>query len=315
MKILITGSSGYIGTQLCKNFNSDESIQELIGLDLAEPRTNFSKLVFYNRDCNRDLSDVFEKHVPDIVIHLVYVLDPLHDSEKMYRINVGSMENVLSHIDKFGVKRLVVTSSGTAYGALPNNPEQLKETDPLRGKETGYQYAYDKVIVEEKLEEFGKTHPDVEIVIARPAVVAGPNLGNFISRYLMKPLVPLVKEFDQDTQLIHEEDIASALYHLALQAPAGAYNLGPPDVIKESEFIEIMGGKSIFIGPRLIRALTTFGWFFRIKAITEAPSSLINYIQYRWVVDGSKIERETDFRYKYSTMDAMNQFAEANSSS
>jgi hypothetical protein len=38
---------------------------------------------------------------------------------------------------------------------------------------------------------------------------------------------------------------------------------------------------------------------------------MIHFIQYPWVADGSKIEELTDFRYRYSSEDAIREFAES----
>ena len=310
MSVLITGSSGYIGTQLCRQYEQDGTVEDLIGLDLVPPRESFSKLTFYQQDCNSDLSPIFERHEIDTVIHLVFVLDPIHDSEKMVRVNVGSLENVLTNLEKYGTKKIMVTSSYTAYGAHPDNPEWIKEDQPLRGNRD-FQYARDKTIVEERLREFQGKHPDIEIIIARPAIVVGPNVANFISRYIGKSLVPLVKDSDVEMQFIHEDDVSEALYRLINEAPAGAYNLGPPDTIHPAEAARIVGGKPVGIRPGLLGFLTALGWALHLGFLTEAPKSMISFIQYPCAVDGSKVERETSFRYRYSSTDAITGFAKA----
>ncbi|MFQ6673990.1 MAG: NAD-dependent epimerase/dehydratase family protein [Fidelibacterota bacterium] len=310
MSVLITGSSGYLGTQLCKRYEVEPSVTEVVGVDLVPPSQAFSKLVFYRQDCNGDLSTIFQKHAVDTIIHLVFILDPIHDSNKMTRVNVGSMENVLNHAGRYGTGRIVVTSSYTAYGAHPDNPSLMTEDQRLRGNRD-FQYARDKTIVEERLREFGKKHPDVAVVIARPAIVVGPNIGNFISRYVSKALVPLVKNSPVKMQFLHEDDASEALFRLATEAPAGAYNLGPSDTIHPAETARMMGGKPIGFRPGVLKFFTGLGWALRLKFLSEAPRSMINFIQYPCVVDGSKIERETDFRYRYSSTDAVRAFAAA----
>ncbi|MDP6456255.1 MAG: NAD-dependent epimerase/dehydratase family protein [Candidatus Marinimicrobia bacterium] len=309
MAILITGSSGYIGTELCRRYELDETVEDIVGLDVVPPKEDFSKLVFYQRNCNSDLIDIFQNHQIQTVIHLVFALNPTHDSKKMFEINVGSLENVMSHVDQFGVRRLVVTSSATAYGAHSDNPPRLTEDNAIRGNE-GFQYSRDKATVESRLADFQNSHSDVDVIIARLAIVCGPHINNFVSRYVSKPLVPLVKDADVEMQYIHEEDVADALYVMAAEAPAGAYNLGPPETISDENAVAEMGGRVLRLGPRLIRWLTALAWSLRLKFLTEAPSSMIDFIEFPWVVDGSRIERETSFRYRYSSSDAIRAFAQ-----
>lgn len=308
MVILITGSSGYLGTELCRRFETEPSVEQVVGLDLVPPRESFSKLTFYQKDCTGDLSSLFEAHPVEIVIHLVFILDPIHDREKMFRVNVGSVENILKHVKAHGVRRVVVTSSDTAYGAHPDNPPLLKEEDPLRGNHD-FQYARDKTLVEQRLRQFGDANPEVEVVIARPAIVAGAHMTNFISRYMSRKLVPLVKDSDTELQFLHEDDAAESLFRLAIEASPGAYNVGPPNTIHPREIASIMGGKMIGLNPRLLRTLTGLGWTLRLRFLSEAPRSMIDFIQYPCVMDGTKIERETGFRYLYSSRDAVEALA------
>ncbi len=308
MNILITGSSGYIGTELCRRFETDKSIKKIIGVDLSDPKENFNKLSFYKRDCCENLEDIFSDHSIETIIHLVFALNPMHNKKTMYRINVKSLENILEYIQYHNIKRLVVTSSGTAYGAYPNNPDSISENMPIRGHR--YQYSNDKRIVEEKLMKFQDENSDVDIVIARPAVICGPHIGNFISRYVTKPFVPLINNSSARVQLLHEEDAANALYALVNEAPRGAYNLGPEETLTQDELVSITGKIPLRFGPKILRFMNSIGWLLRLKILTEVPSSMLDFIEFSWVVNGSKIERHTSFRYKYTSTDAINGFME-----
>ena len=141
MSILVTGASGYIGTELCRRFEADKAIKKIIGIDLSDPKEHFKKLSFYKRDCCENLEDIFISNSIKVVIHLVFVMNPLHNKETMYRINVKSLENILEYVQYHNIKRVVVTSSGTAYGAYPNNPDRISENMPIRGH--AYQYSND----------------------------------------------------------------------------------------------------------------------------------------------------------------------------
>lgn len=306
MSILVTGCSGYIGTELCRRFEADKSIKKIIGIDLSDPKEHFKKLSFYKRDCCENLEDIFISNSIKVVIHLVFVMNPLHNKETMYRINVKSLENILEYVQYHNIKRVVVTSSGTAYGAYPNNPDRISEKMPIRGH--AYQYSNDKRIVEEKLMKFQYENSAVDIVIARPAVICGPHIGNFISRYVTKLFVPLVKNSSARIQFLHEEDAANALYTLVNEAPSGAYNLGPEETLTQDEVVSITGKIPLRIGPKILRFMNSIGWFLRFKFLTEVPSSMLDFIEFSWVVDGTKIERHTSFRYKYSSADAIHGF-------
>ena len=51
----------------------------------------------------------------------------------MYDIDVNGTQAVLQAASEAGVKQVLVTSSATAYGAWPDNPEPIAEDWPVRG--------------------------------------------------------------------------------------------------------------------------------------------------------------------------------------
>ncbi len=70
---------------------------------------------------------------PDALVHLAFILNPMHDEAAMYEIDVGGTHNVLEAAADAGVGQVLVTSSSTAYGAFPDNPVPLTEEHPVRG--------------------------------------------------------------------------------------------------------------------------------------------------------------------------------------
>jgi UDP-glucose 4-epimerase len=63
---------------------------------------------------------------------------------------VGGTRNVLDACVAHGVKHLIVSSSGAAYGYHADNPAWLTETHPLRGN-PAFAYSDHKRQVEEML--------------------------------------------------------------------------------------------------------------------------------------------------------------------
>ena len=107
-KILITGSSGYIGSHLSKML-TDTLKYEVHGLDINQPLYPIHK--FYQQDINRifTLDEEF-----DTVIHLaalVRVGESEHMPIKYYITNLNGTMNVINRIK---TKNFVFASTGTA---------------------------------------------------------------------------------------------------------------------------------------------------------------------------------------------------------
>jgi nucleoside-diphosphate-sugar epimerase len=84
----------------------------------------------------RDRASVFrllERERPDALVHLAFVVNPMHDEQAMYEIDVGGTQNVLDAASTAGTGQLLVTSSATAYGAFPDTPGRSPRTTPYAG--------------------------------------------------------------------------------------------------------------------------------------------------------------------------------------
>ena len=108
-KVLVTGSSGYIGSHLCKMLKGN---YEVHGLDINDPIVPVDK--FYKVDINR-LFTIPDKTDPyDAVIHLAALVN-VGESEKMpimyYITNLNGTMNVLN---KIPTKNFIFASTGAA---------------------------------------------------------------------------------------------------------------------------------------------------------------------------------------------------------
>lgn len=105
-KILVTGSSGYIGSHLCKMLEKD---YEVHGLDIREPKHPVKK--FSQIDINR-LFNTEEEY--DAVIHLAALVN-VSESERIpiqyYITNINGTMNV---INKIKTKNFIFASTGAA---------------------------------------------------------------------------------------------------------------------------------------------------------------------------------------------------------
>lgn len=111
-KVLITGSSGYIGSHLC-NFLKDD--YDIYGLDIDDPQVNVSN--FFKLDINSNF--VFSEEIYfDTVIHLA-ALTSVPESQKYpikyYNTNLNGTINLLN---KIKYKNFIFASTGTAQDCL-----------------------------------------------------------------------------------------------------------------------------------------------------------------------------------------------------
>src|SRR5439155_13441708 len=162
------------------------------------------------RDRER-VREVLERERPDALVHLAFVLNPSHDQDAMYDIDVNGTLFVLEAASAAGIEQVLVTSSGVAYGAFEDNPVPLTEEHPVRGV-ASFEYARDKTESDRLCQLWALEHPERVMTIVRPCIVFSPNVNNYLVRiWCDAPLLPDFGFMDNPMQYVHEEDVADVL--------------------------------------------------------------------------------------------------------
>ena len=118
-----------------------------------------------------------------------------------------------------------MTSSATAYGAFPDNPKPIAEDWPVRGA-PDFSYAKHKADSDRICQLWALQNPDAVMTIVRPSIVFGPSVDNYIVRaFENNPFIPILDGVDEEFQLVHEDDVVTALIALLDGKHAGAFNL------------------------------------------------------------------------------------------
>jgi nucleoside-diphosphate-sugar epimerase len=166
MKILITGSSGFIGKELIKHLSNKHKIIEY---DLANRQDilNYSQLKKEMKNC-------------DIVVHLAALRKPYDDKtfKDYFENNCLGTYNVAQAAVECKVKRLIYASSTSYYGVEEGIPfvKPIKESNPvltqhvkienLKCRDCDIAYSTSKVISEQILANYGLTK-NIEVIILR----------------------------------------------------------------------------------------------------------------------------------------------------
>lgn len=304
--VAITGAGGYIANQLISFLENVEWCERILGTDIVEPKVQSEKLIFLNQDI-RDhlLIDFWKDRGIETVVHLAFIVDPIHNVRKMYDVNVNGTKNVLRICEELNLKHIIVASSGTAYGAWPDNPKALKEDDPIRIFPPKFSYAHHKGLIEQHCAEFMKQHPEVIFNMVRPCVVYGPNTDNYLARYLKNlPVVFLADGCDPDFQFVHEMDVAAFFSLLIKKKVPGAFNVAGDGVVKISEMGAMIGKRTQKINRRLYSALIWLLWHLHVK-IVEAPAGIVDYTSYSWVLDTTRAKNKLGWNPLYTSRETL----------
>lgn len=177
MKILVTGGTGYIGSEtviaLIQNGDTPVIVDNLSNskrevVDKIEKITGV-RPTFYEVDCcdMPAFEGVFQKEGHfDAVIHfagLKAVGESVYKPIEYYRNNLLSTLNLCTLMKKYGCKNIIFSSSATVYGMAEKMP--LHETDPVR--DATNPYGETKIMQERILTDIQKANPDMNVILLR----------------------------------------------------------------------------------------------------------------------------------------------------
>ncbi|MEC7258558.1 MAG: NAD-dependent epimerase/dehydratase family protein, partial [Pseudomonadota bacterium] len=177
-RILITGAAGMVGRALLAQLNGADILATDLAPGTLPPGTRFEKLDV----TTDDPAHVISAYRPEVVVHLASVVTPPPGMtrETAHAVDVTGTRKVLRACIDTGVRRIVVTSSGAAYGYHADNPVPLRESDPCRGNPE-FAYSDHKRQVEEMLAQARIDHPALEQVVLRVGTVLGAGVENQIT--------------------------------------------------------------------------------------------------------------------------------------
>jgi len=275
MIIGITGAAGYFGRKIIERMENNEKCEKIIGISRRKFVHRFEKLEYHQMDVrDKKLRDLFDKHDVDVIIHLAFVLNPIHDEKEMHEINVGGAKNVLKVAKEIEAKKIIITSSTMVYGAWPDNPKYLTENSPMRGHPT-YYYNRDKVEIEKLCRRFSMEYGGI-LTILRPCLVLGPNVNHFYSRLLNWPVLPLVDGKNPEMQFIHEDDLARAYEIFTVKDLPGIFNIVGRGTMKWKEIIEAAGKRAVRMPDAILHPLLSMLWHLRL---TKFPPQILDFIK------------------------------------
>ena len=243
MRFLVTGGTGFIGACVVRNL-LDRGIPVVIGE--VSPDASVAATLKGADLVTMDVSDtnavaaVFEKF-PDIshCIHLAYLMSAEVEANMALgaKVNVLGMVNMFDAVVRYGLERLVFTSSETVYGARQsvygNRP--VGEDDFCSPSDHFFTYGMMKILNEYIAQKYVAKH-GVSIACVRPAVVFGHGRKRgsvlWAEQFASRPAIgkPVRLPFAQNARdtWIYKDDCAEQIVRLALKPALRhfAYNNG-----------------------------------------------------------------------------------------
>jgi len=262
-----------VGSQLVPQLLDEPRVSSVVGLARRLPTEPDPRVEWHARDIAEDDLDSVLRGT-DVVVHLAWLLQPAHDPDEMWRVNVRGTRRVIDAMVRTGVPAFVHASSIGAYSPGPKLP-RVSESHPTRGLSSST-YSRHKAEAERMLDALEADHPERRVVRMRPGLVLQGAAGSELARYFLGPLLPqsLVRRSllpvlpDIDglaVQAVHTSDMARAYVLACVQPVVGAFNIATEPVLDAPTLAAILGARLVRVPVAIVRGLVGLTWRLHLQ--------------------------------------------------
>lgn len=304
-RVLITGGGGFLGSHVAAALAARDDVELVVAADLrvGEPRDGVVAARLDVTDA-ATIAPLLRRHRIDTVVHLAAIVNPGRDVGQEYRVDVTGAANVLAACVEAGVRRIVVSSSGAAYGYHADDPEWIDEDQPLRGNDA-FPYARHKRLVEELLSAHRREHPELEQVVFRIGTILGPRVRNQITALWDGKRILRIAGSESPFVFIWVDDVADAMVRAATDGPPGIFNVAGDGRMTVPEIAARLGKPQQVIPAW---ALTTALRVGRALRLTEHGPEKVPFLRYRPVLANRRLKDEFGYTPRRTTREAFEEY-------
>ncbi|MFL6296697.1 MAG: hypothetical protein ACJ75M_12950 [Actinomycetes bacterium] len=197
-----------------------------------------------------------------------------------------------------GAATVVLWSSGVVYGAHPDNPVPIPETQPTRPNP---EFPAAGVLAEGEQVALaadpaagppdGSGEPQgagPAVVVLRGAGVWAPAWGTFLARSLMAPAMIGVRGQEPPLQCLAPADAVSALVLATSGRLRGVYNVAPDDWVPATAAARAAGRRRLDVPQRVAQSTAERLWRAGMSAATAGE---LLYQMHPWVLDNARLRQ------------------------
>lgn len=281
MNILVTGGAGFIGSNLVDELLSLQHTVSVIDNESAESNDKF----YWNSKANNYKLDIcdYDKILPlftdiDIVFHLAAearIQPSIINPDKCIKTNVNGTLNVLQCSKINNIKRVIYSSTSSAYGRknIPPFTEDMK-------KDCLTPYSVSKTAGEELCSMYTRLY-GLETVILRYFNVYGERqptkgqyatvIGLFLKQFKENKKMTVVGDGLQKRDYTHISDVVSANILAAFTQNKNIlgelFNVGTGVNYTILDLVSMIGGDYTHIPPRLGESRETLANIYKINSM------------------------------------------------
>lgn len=311
-RVLVTGADGFLGRSLLAALAEQGRLEALVAVDVREvPPDRRLMGVTYRQLDVRDsrIAEAIADHAIDTVVHLASIVTPGKDSNRAFEhsVDVGGTRNVLEACVANGVRHMVVSSSGAAYGYHADNPAWITESQPLRGNVV-FAYADHKRQVEEMLADYRERHPSLAQTVLRIGTILGERVDNQITALFEKKRLIAIRGSASPFVFVWDEDVTGAIAHALGGAPSGCYNLAGDGALTIHEIASRLGKRAVDWPAGVLKAALAAG---SALGVSRYGPEQLDFLRYRPVLLNTALKERFGYVPLKTSSEAFDAFVAA----
>jgi ADP-L-glycero-D-manno-heptose 6-epimerase len=243
MRALVTGGTGFVGSNIVKHLISEDHDVIITGFDGEQKIKGFEGKCLHPSFIGIDWEAIGKV---DVVFHEAAINNTvLMDEAEMMRANVESTKELFTRCYEMGCRRFVFATSTAIYGDAPAPYKEDCSLNPLNP------YAVSKIKMEEWIRSFLVDHPDAIAVGLRYCNVYGPGENHKGSRasmiyqlaqQMIKKQPRIFKMGEQKRDYIYVKDVVKANMLASVAKESCVVNCGSGSATTFNDVITILNG-------------------------------------------------------------------------
>lgn len=312
-RVLVTGAGGYLGRQVVQRLSELPAQQRpalVLAHDLRTPAQRLPGVEYASGDIRSpELGELIARHRIDTVVHLAAIVTPGRQSrrELEYDVDVNGTRNLLEACVRHDVRRIVVSSSGAAYGYHADNPAWLTEEMPVRGNEV-FPYSHHKRLVEEMLAGYRVRYPRLEQVVLRIGTILGETVRNQITDLFEKPRLLAIAGSESPFVFIWDQDVVAIMVRAIAEGPAGVYNVAGDGALTLREIAQRLGKRRLVLPAWLLKGALAL---LKPLGLTQYGPEQLDFLRYRPVLLNTRLKKIFGYTPRLTSAQVFDLYREA----
>ncbi|MEQ1689805.1 MAG: SDR family oxidoreductase [Gemmatimonas sp.] len=295
--VFVTGASGYLGRLLIAELaarRGEGRVGIVVAADIRPVEVLPPGVTFVRHDVRDEgLVDLLRSFGITCVVHLASIVTPPKGSTRAfeYSVDVTGTARVLEACALAGVGRIVVTSSGAAYGYHADNPEWITEDAPIRGNQA-FAYSWHKRVVEEMLADYRTRCPALQQVVFRVGTILGATVNNQITALFERSRLLVIRGSDSPFVFVHDADVVDCLARAVDSPVVGIFNVAGDGALTMHEIAMLLGKPLMTVPAWLLRGALRLA---RPLGLTRYGPEQVDFLRYRPVLANDRLKQVFGF--------------------